>query len=156
MKMSQSSMRFRVIVFILTIGMIAFAFIHSSMPANLSSEESESVMSVLQYILNFLGFSAELTDHIVRKAAHFAEYTAIGILLVSCAYSFSRTRPHRYYSQILFAGLATAVIDETIQLNVEGRSGQITDVLLDFSGVITGAVFMLLIYMIYRKIRKIK
>lgn len=156
MKMSQSSMRFRVIVFILTIGMIAFAFIHSSMPADLSSEESESVMGVLQYILNFLGFSAELTDHIVRKAAHFAEYTAIGMLLVSCAYSFSRTKPYRYYSQILFAGLATAVIDETIQLNVAGRSGQITDVLLDFSGVITGAVFMLLVYMIYRKIRKIK
>lgn len=156
MKMSQSSMRFRVIVFILTAGMIAFAFIHSSMAADLSSEESESVMGVLQYILNFLGFSAELTDHIVRKAAHFAEYTAIGMLLVSCAYSFSRTKPYRYYSQILFAGLATAVIDETIQLNVAGRSGQITDVLLDFSGVITGSVFMLLVYMIYRKIRKIK
>lgn len=156
MKKSQTSMRFRVIIFILTAGMIAFAFIHSSMPADLSSEESESVMGVLQYILDFLGFSAELTDHIVRKAAHFAEYTAIGMLLVSCAYSFSRTKPYRYYSQILFAGLATAVIDETIQLNVAGRSGQITDVLLDFSGVITGAVFMLLIYMIYRKIRKIK
>ena len=156
MKKSQTSMRFRVIIFILTAGMIAFAFIHSSMPADLSSEESESVMGVLQYILNFLGFSAELTDHIVRKTAHFAEYTAIGMLLVSCAYSFSRTKPYRYYSQILFAGLATAVIDETIQLNVAGRSGQITDVLLDFSGVITGAVFMLLVYMIYRKIRKIK
>lgn len=156
MKKSQTSMRFRVIIFILTAGMIAFAFIHSSMPADLSSEESESVMGVLQYILDFFGFSAVLTDHIVRKAAHFAEYTAIGMLLVSCAYSFSRTKPYRYYSQILFAGLATAVIDETIQLNVAGRSGQITDVLLDFSGVITGAVFMLLIYMIYRKIRKIK
>lgn len=156
MKKSQTSMRFRVIIFIFTAGMISFAFIHSSMPADLSSEESESVMGVLQYILDFLGFSAELTDHIVRKAAHFAEYTAIGMLLVSCAYSFSRTKPYMYYSQILFAGLATAVIDETIQLNVAGRSGQITDVLLDFSGVITGAVFMLLIYMIYRKIRKIK
>lgn len=156
MKKSQTALRFRVIVFILTAGMIAFAFIHSSMPADLSSEESEGVMVILQNILDFFGFSTELTDHIVRKAAHFAEYTAIGMLLVSCAYSFSRTKPYRYYSQILFAGLATAVIDETIQLNVAGRSGQITDVLLDFSGVITGAVFMLLFYMIYRKIRKIK
>lgn len=156
MKKSQTSLRFRVIVFILTAGMIAFAFIHSSMPADLSSEESEGVMVILQNILDFFGFSTELTDHIVRKAAHFAEYTAIGMLLVSCAYSFSRTKPYRYYSQILFAGLATAVIDETIQLNVAGRSGQITDVLLDFSGVITGAVIMLLFYMIYRKIRKIK
>lgn len=156
MKKSRTSLRFRVIVFILTAGMIAFAFIHSSMPADLSGEESEGVMVILQNILDFFGFSTELTDHIVRKAAHFAEYTAIGMLLVSCAYSFSRTKPYRYYSQILFAGLATAVIDETIQLYVAGRSGQITDVLLDFSGVITGAVFMLLFYMIYRKIRKIK
>ena len=156
MKKSQTSLRFRVIVFILTAGMIAFAFIHSSMPADLSSEESEGVMVILQNILDFFGFSTELTDHIVRKAAHFAEYTAIGMLLVCCAYSFSRTKPYRYYSQIFFAGLATAVIDETIQLNVAGRSGQITDVLLDFSGVITGAVFMLLFYMIYRKIKKIK
>lgn len=156
MKKSQTALRFRVIVFILTAGMIAFAFIHSSMPADLSSEESEGVMVILQNILDFFGFSTELTDHIVRKAAHFAEYTAIGMLLVSCAYSFSRTKPYRYYSQILLAGLATAVIDETIQLNVAGRSGQITDVLLDFSGVITGAVFMLLFYMIYRKIKKIK
>lgn len=156
MNKSQTSMRFRVIVFILTAGMIAFAFIHSSMPADLSGEESESVMDFLQYIFNFFGFNAELTDHIVRKAAHFTEYTAIGMLLVCCAYSFSRTKPYRYYSQIFFAGLATAVCDETIQLNVPGRSGQITDVLLDFSGVITGAVIMLIFYSVYRKIRKIK
>lgn len=156
MKKSQTSLRFRVIVFILTEGMVTFAFVHSSMPADLSGEESESVMDFLQYIFNFFGFNAELTDHIVRKAAHFTEYTAIGMLLVCCAYSFSRTKPYRYYSQILFAGLATAVCDETIQLNVPGRSGQITDVLLDFSGVITGAVIMLIFYSVYRKIRKIK
>ena len=156
MNKSQTSMRFRIIVFMLTAGMVTFAFVHSSMPADLSGEESESVMDFLQYILNFFGFNAELTDHIVRKAAHFTEYTAIGMLLVCCAYSFSRTKPYRYYSQILFAGLATAVCDETIQLNVPGRSGQITDVLLDFSGVITGAVIMLIFYSVYRKIRKIK
>lgn len=156
MNKSQTSMRFRIIVFILTAGMVTFAFVHSSMPADLSGEESESVMDFLQYIFNFFGFNAELTDHIVRKAAHFTEYTAIGMLLVCCAYSFSRTKPYRYYSQIFFAGLATAVCDETIQLNVPGRSGQITDVLLDFSGVITGAVIMLIFYSVYRKIRKIK
>ena len=54
MKKSQTSLRFRVIVFILTAGMISFAFIHSSMPADLSGEESESVMGVLQYILAWI------------------------------------------------------------------------------------------------------
>lgn len=155
MKNRAGSTRFRVIIFILTAAMIAFAFIHSAMPAEASAEESENVMGFLQSFFRLFGFNAELTDHIVRKSAHFAEYSVIGMLLTSCAYSFCRTRPHKYYAQILFAGLATAVCDEAIQLNTPGRSGQISDVLLDFSGVIIGAVLMLIIYFLYRKIRKI-
>lgn len=156
MKKTQTSKSFKIIMLAITAGIIIFAFVHSSMPADISGEESENVMEFLQNILNLFGRSAELTDHIVRKMAHFAEYTVIGIMLVSCAYSFCRTKPHKYYSQIMLAGLATAVCDETIQLNVAGRSGQITDVLLDFSGVLAGALLMLVVFMIYRNIRKIK
>ena len=155
MKENSTSLRFRIIVFVLTFSVIAFAFIHSSMPSEVSGDESESVMNVLQSILNFFGFKGELTDHLVRKLAHFTEYTAMGMLFVSCAYSFDRIRPYKYYSQILLSGLATAVCDETIQLNVPGRAGMVTDVLLDFSGVITGALFMLIVFRIYRRIRKI-
>lgn len=155
MKENSTSLRFRIIVFVLTFSVIAFAFIHSSMPSEVSGDESESVMNVLQSILNFFGFKGELTDHLVRKLAHFTEYTAMGMLFVSCAYSFDRIRPYKYYSQILLSGLATAVCDETIQLNVPGRAGMVTDVLLDFSGVITGALIMLIVFRIYRRIRKI-
>ena len=155
MKENSTSLRFRIIVFVLTFSVIAFAFIHSSMPSEVSGDESESVMNVLQSILNFFGFKGELTDHLVRKLAHFTEYKAMGMLFVSCAYSFDRIRPYKYYSQILLSGLATAVCDETIQLNVPGRAGMVTDVLLDFSGVITGALIMLIVFRIYRRIRKI-
>ena len=155
MKENSTSLKFRIIVFVLTFSVIAFAFIHSSMPSEVSGDESESVMNVLQSILNFFGFKGELTDHLVRKLAHFTEYTAMGMLFVSCAYSFDRIRPYKYYSQILLSGLATAVCDETIQLNVPGRAGMVTDVLLDFSGVITGALIMLIVFRIYRRIRKI-
>ncbi|MEE0913829.1 MAG: VanZ family protein [Ruminococcus sp.] len=155
MKENSTSLKFRIIVFVLTFSVIAFAFIHSSMPSEVSGDESESVMNVLQSILNFFGFKGELTDHLVRKLAHFTEYTAMGMLFVSCAYSFDRIRPYKYYSQILLSGLATAVCDETIQLNVPGRAGMVTDVLLDFSGVITGALIMLLVFRIYKRIRKI-
>ena len=155
MKENSTSLRFRIIVFVLTFSVIAFAFIHSSMPSEVSGDESESVMNVLQSILNFFGFKGELTDHLVRKLAHFTEYTAMGMIFVSCAYSFDRIRPYKYYSQILLSGLATAVCDETIQLNVPGRAGMVTDVLLDFAGVITGALFMLLVFVIYRRTRKI-
>ena len=155
MKRNSASLRFRIIIFTHTLCMIAFAFIHSSMPANISAEESDNVMSFLQKILLFFRLNAELTDYIVRKSAHFAEFTAIGMLLMSCAYSLNRIKPYKYYSQILFSGLAAAVIDETIQLNVIGRSGQISDVLLDFSGVVTGALIMFFIFSLYKRIRKI-
>ncbi len=156
MKAKHHRYLFRVIMLLLTAALIAFAFIHSSMPADISEGESEGVLMFLQNIFKAIGISAELTDHIVRKAAHFIEYTAIGIMLMNTAYSFNRSRPHVYYPHMFFAGLFVAVVDEAIQLNVAGRSGQITDVLLDFSGIIAGTLVMLIILTIHKKIHKIK
>lgn len=144
---------FRITVFTITAFFIAFAFIHSSMPADLSGNESEIVKEFLQYILNLFGFGFQLTDYIVRKTAHFTEYTAIGFMLMTCAYSLNRTNPCKYYIYVLFTGLAAAVCDETIQLNVVGRSGQLTDVLLDFSGIVTGSLILLAVFKIFRKIK---
>lgn len=155
MKNYKTSKRFRITMLILTGFMISFAFFHSSMPSDISGNESESVMGFLQSILDSLGIDIQLSHHFVRKLGHFTEYTAIGMLLVSCAYSFNRVRPYKYYSQVLFVGLLTAVCDEAIQLNVPGRAGLLTDVLLDFSGVLTGSILMLIIYTIYRRIKKI-
>ncbi|MCQ2513497.1 MAG: VanZ family protein [Ruminococcus sp.] len=155
MNNEKTSIKFKIFVFSLTVAFILFAFIHSSMPSDMSDEESISFMFSLQDILNALGINAELSNHIVRKVAHFTEYTAIGIMLMADAYSFNRLKPYKYYLQILFFGLLVPVLDETIQLNVEGRSGQITDVLLDFSGVITGTLLMLAFLTIYVRIKKI-
>lgn len=110
------SKKVKAILIIITIALVAFAFIHSSMPADISSEESGNVLEFLQKILDFLGFTPELTDHIVRKSAHFCEYTAIGAMLMSCAFAFDKLKPYKYYINVMFCGLATAVCDETIQL----------------------------------------
>lgn len=154
MKRERKNYLFRLIMILLTAGLIAFAFIHSSMNADESGEESAATMVFLQNILDALGIKIELTDHIVRKLAHFTEYTAIGIMLMNTAYAFNKSRPYIYYPHILFAGLFTAVIDEAIQLNVPGRAGMITDALLDFSGVVTGTVVMLIILTIYKAVRR--
>ena len=136
---------FKISVFTVTALFIAFAFIHSLMPADLSGNESE--------IVSLFGSKFMLTDYIVRKTAHFTEYTIIGFLLMMCAFSLNRTKPCKYYIYVLFTGLAAAVCDETIQLYVVGRSGQLLDVLLDFSGVITGSLILLAVLTIYRKIK---
>ena len=152
----RASARFRVIILVLTAAAIVFAFVHSAMSADLSSKESEGVFAFLCGILRFFGAGEELTEHIVRKLAHFSEYTAIGMLLTSCAYSFDRFKPYRYLAYVFFAGLGTAFIDETIQLFSEGRAGMIADMWIDFSGVVLGTAVMLLFYFVYQRIRRKK
>ncbi len=152
----RATARFRVIVFILTAAAIVFAFVHSAMPDDLSSKESEGVFAFLCGILRFFGAGENLTEHIVRKLAHFSEYTAIGMFLTSCAYSFDRFKPYRYMAYVLFAGLSTAFVDETIQLFSEGRAGMIIDMWIDFSGVCLGTAVMLLFYFAYQRIRRKK
>lgn len=154
MKKDKSKYIFRIVMLSITLSLIAFAFIHSSMPSDVSGAESEATMGFLQSILNCFNFNIELSDHIVRKLAHFTEYTAIGVMLMNTAYSFNKAKLHIFFPHILFGGLFTAVIDETIQLSVPGRAGMITDVLLDFSGVLIGITVMFVILTIYKAIRK--
>lgn len=70
MKTNSCSMRFRIIMFVLTASVIAFAFIHSSMPSVESAQESESVLDFVTVILKLFGIEPNLSDHIIRKLAH--------------------------------------------------------------------------------------
>ena len=155
MKTNSCSMRFRIIMFVLTASVIAFAFIHSSMPSVESAQESESVLDFVTVILKFFGIDPNLSDHIIRKIAHFTEYTVLGALLCSCAYSFDRIKPIKFVPYTVSIGLFTCFVDETIQLGIEGRSGQVSDMWIDFFGVLLGTAVMLVAFWIYRKIRKI-
>ena len=87
--------------------------------------------------LGMPGIASRLTDHIVRKLAHFCEYMLEGFLLTLCLRVYTR-RFVRHISWPILGGLLTALTDETIQMFSDGRSSQITDVWLDFSGVLTG------------------
>lgn len=156
-KLSSSRSR-KITGIVLTAGLILFAFVHSMMPADISAQESNSFISFLEDFFRLFGVSAELSSHIIRKAAHFTEYAAIGASSLFCAKAFDNEKPLKYIFHMLFTGLAAAVTDETIQLNVEGRSGQITDVILDFSGFLTGAslIFALTAFISFIRKRKNK
>ena len=116
---------------------ILLIFRNSMDPADISSEKSGAVLLILNKLL--FGGKAVLTEHIVRKLAHFAEYTVAGIF----GMLFFRNLGFPVLS--LFSGLLVALTDETIQLFVPGRSGQITDVWLDFSGILAGSVMFLIL-----------
>ena len=151
---NRASKRFSAIVFALTACMMIFAWGHSCFPANLSSMESNWVVNLFWKFFRLFGAQEAPDEQLIRKLAHYSEYTAIGALMLSCAYSRDRLRPHRFWAFVLGAGLLTAVIDETIQLFVEGRAGMIADVWIDFGGVVTGTLIMLGFYAIVRRRKK--
>ncbi|MEE0953475.1 MAG: VanZ family protein [Ruminococcus sp.] len=154
MKNNRASVRFTAIIFVLTALMLLFCWVHSCFPASVSSQESNSFYRVFYWFFGLFGAGQIVTQHIVRKLAHFSEFAAVGGLLLSCAYCFDRRRPQRYAVQVLFAGLSAALIDETIQLFIEGRAGMIADVWIDLAGVVTGALLLLAFYAVYRRTKR--
>lgn len=114
---------------------------HSCMPATQSGAESGALLTVVQRLLPWM------TDRVLRKCAHFAEYTVLGALTAAAL----RTGAHFSWPAALLPGTLAALCDETIQLFVPGRSGQIADVWLDTAGYLTGALLTLLIFFLCRK-----
>ena len=142
----------RVVFTLALIGCIAFIFSNSMKIASVSSVSSGRVLQLLQAVLRRLGMpglAQRLTMHLVRKLAHFCEYTLEGFLLMLCMRVYSR-RPLRHITVPMLAGVLTALTDETIQLFSQGRSSQVTDVWLDSAGVLAGILAALLLMGLWR------
>ena len=134
------------------IGCIAFIFSNSMQIASVSSEASGNVLALMQRVLcrvGLPGLAERLTMHIVRKLAHFCEYALEGFLLMLCLRVYT-WHPFRHISVPVLGGLLTALTDETIQLYSAGRSGQVTDVWLDLSGVLVGTLVAILVMAVFR------
>ena len=122
---------------------VCFIFSNSMQTATVSSGASGRVLEFLQGLLNRLGhpgLAARLTDHIVRKLAHFCEYMLEGFFLVLMTRVLAghRRRLLPYLSWPALVGVLTALTDETIQLFFQGRGSRVTDVWIDFGGVVAG------------------
>ncbi len=98
-------------------------------------------------IVEFLGklipwLATEAGHTFIRKAAHFSEFCLLGLLMsgyrLSCG---TRLSP-----ALLGLGLATACIDETIQIFVPGRGSSLIDVWIDTAGFTTGLALVLILH----------
>lgn len=141
---------FRIIFTIGVLASIAFIFSNSLESGAISSERSQAVMHYMNAILDRIGLGP-VSEHSVRKLAHFAEYCLEGMLLTLCLRVYT-ARFVRHISWPLLGGLLTAVTDETIQKYVSGRSSQLTDVWIDFAGIVAGLMVALVILLIVRAI----
>jgi VanZ family protein len=130
---------------VLTILWIGFIWGHSMVPADLSAQESGWALEALRRVFALLHLPEILTDHVVRKMAHFTEYLILGVL------GTNALRPWADSARRLgtaLVGVMVPLVDETIQLFVSGRSGQISDVWLDVAGFSCGFLVVLFVYLV--------
>ena len=175
----------RIIAAILAVVWMIRIFDFSSADADVSGSVSRSMSyNLIEKISRHLnlGWDEEKIESVagpvekyLRKAAHMYEYAVMSILwciaLDAWKYVGIQSHPEPYSGDrrkrsgrsrrfirpgiVLLICLIYAVSDEFHQIFVDGRSGEIRDVCLDFGGAIIGVLLGALIVFIYRR-RKLK
>jgi len=135
-------------------------FVFSSQNAEISGNLSDGITYRIAciFVRDFKTFSLEKQTEIVegmhfyvRKAAHFSEYALLGVLAYLNASQYIRTTAKRFIAALPFC-LVYAASDEFHQLFTDGRYGSPVDVMIDFSGSVTGIFLTFLISSIVLKI----
>lgn len=122
-------------IFVLFCIWAIFIWTNSLIPASGSSQISGGISEKLYQFLH-LPITFDQFHFLIRKAAHFSEYALLGIL------SMLSLKKEKW---AVLVCIVIACFDETIQLFVAGRSGQISDVLLDSLGSCCGIICMKLL-----------
>lgn len=123
---------------VLLLATLAFIFSNSMESIPESRERSDGILKWLTPLLECFVGTGNVTEHLVRKLAHFVEFFALGTELT--ALCLLRQKPILW---ALFFGLLAALTDETIQIFYK-RGSQVQDVWLDFFGVAVACGLLLL------------
>ena len=141
----------RIVMLIFGILMTVFIFSQSLLKANESSTLSNGITTFIYDFLKYLNINIEINNlhHIIRKLGHFSEFFLLSIIW-SLYYQLNNKIKFPFIITFI-QGLITAIIDETIQTFIPGRSGELLDVLIDTSGVIFGILIIYIIQIIIVK-----
>ena len=166
MKVSKKYFIWTLIFSVIALAINVFIVVHSCLDASTSTEASHGVVEITEEVINTVAPGTITIDNhdsfvsFVRKAfGHFGLFlisgffTSLALFLIINPFN-----DKKYYRIILIAlssGLLLALLTETIQLYVPGRSGELTDVLIDFGGYLLGfSVIFLILFFIIRHINK--
>ena len=161
--MSKKYLILTIIICVLATAINAYIIMHSCLDAIRSTEASNSVVEVAEDTINTISpgtiteANHESFASFIRKAfGHFGLFVISGLLSPLAIYLvINPFKWSKHYLNVIIGlsfGLMIAAITEIIQLNVPGRSGEFTDVLIDFSGYLVGALIVgLILFLILRR-----
>ena len=119
---------------------LVFIWGNSLLPGSVSGAISDFFKRILQSLFEQgESDSSGMLGFLVRKTAHFTEFTALGL---SLCWLFGMLKKGRLAP--FLCGAAAACVDETIQIFVPGRGPSVRDVCIDSSGVLLGVILLTL------------
>lgn len=129
---------------VLSILMVLFIFGQSIKSRAVSSSESGQILSVVQRILAWMKLDMDPYPlHVfIRKTAHFAEFSALGVCVGGYTANLGYEHGRKYIALPAWLTLIVAVCDEFIQ-TFSGRAGMVEDVILDYCGAVFGLLIVL-------------
>lgn len=142
---------------------MALIFLLSSQNAAVSSGTSGNVIRLIVGIFypEFDNLPAAEQTEIVaslqflaRKSAHFSIYMILGVLSFLAVISYEKLL---FVLRLTVSGsvcLLYAASDEIHQLFIPGRSGEVRDVMIDFSGAVLGIALSTLVFLLICSIKK--
>lgn len=126
---------------VVALAWLVFIWSNSLQTAAESSQVSRGVLSWVVPFLTHSGIPEWLWHTLIRKLAHMTEFAAAGILWFVALWPQKKKTPCVYRKRggaALLVCAAAAVLDESIQRFVPGRSGELRDVCLDILGAMLG------------------
>lgn len=166
MKKSKLDLILMIIFTILALAINAYIIYHSCLNGAQSSQASQGVVEVSEEVVNTVRPGTVTPENhnafatFIRKSlGHFGLFVVSGIFSsLSIYYIFKDFKWIKHFLNTIFAlsfGLIVATATEIIQLNVPERSGEFTDVLIDYGGYLLGAFLVgLVLFLVIRHQRK--
>ena len=134
---------------------VSFIWSNSSQVGEVSGQTSSDITDRINEIVEPI-IKEPISEHTVRKSAHFLEYMILGALcsvdvifvLYACSACSARLVSFSMLASLL-PSFAVAMIDEfSVQASTEGRGPSFIDVGIDCAGAFTGIAISLAVFLI--------
>ena len=143
-------------IFLVLASTAIFIFSNSMLSGEDSNQKSGVIVELIRPIIDPDGRMATYEiQYIVRKTAHFMEFFVFGASLTAISFLIGKKIFTPWIFMPMFLTLAAAVADEYVQ-SFTGRTSLVSDIVIDFSGGISGIVLAVIIYAIIRAVKNRK
>ena len=136
---------------------VAAIFYLSNQPASQSGAMSlvltENILLLVEKILPGMDLTANGIHNSLRKTAHFFIFLLLGLLMMSLVKSME-IRSITAAVVALGICMVLAVLDETHQYFIEGRSAEMRDVVIDSLGAVVGIALYSVLRTVFRFFKK--